>query len=285
VRTVVHLSDLHFGCVDPRRVDGVMRAVERLQPDLVAVSGDLTQRARRWQFREARRFLDAIPAPKVIVPGNHDVPLYNVVARLAFPLRGFRDHITEDLCPWHVDDEIVVAGANTTRSLTIKDGGFREPDVQFLAARLRSADPRLMKIVVCHHPFDRPRGRVGRFTTPAPAIDAMPRLLEAGADIFLTGHLHKGYAGGTAHRYRASGLGAIVVEAGTATSTRTRGEPNSFNTLRLERDAVSVERHEWDADGREFVRADTQIFSRGDKGWTMTSNGPTAKWPNDQMAK
>lgn len=270
MRTVVHLSDLHFGRVDPLLVDGVMRAIARLQPDLVAVSGDLTQRARHWQFREARRFLDAIAAPKIVVPGNHDVPLYNVVARLAYPLRRFRDYITGDLCPWHGDEEIAVAGANTTRSLTIKDGGFRERDVQVLAHRLRTADPRVLKIVVCHHPFDRPTGKVGRFTTPAPAADAMPRLLEAGADVFLTGHLHKSFTGGTAHRYRAAGLGAVVVEAGTATSTRTRGEPNSFNTLRLERDSVSVERLEWNADSREFVRADVQLFSRGEKGWTVT---------------
>jgi 3',5'-cyclic AMP phosphodiesterase CpdA len=269
VRVIVHLSDLHFGCVDARRVDGVARAVAQLAPDVLAISGDLTQRARSWQFRAARRFLDQFAVPAVVVPGNHDVPLYNVVARLAFPLNGFRTHITGDLRPSHLDAEMAVLGANTTRSLTIKDGGFREDDVEALSERLQSLDRDLLKVVVCHHPFDTPTGRIGRFTTPRPAPEAMARLLAAGADLFLTGHLHKWYTGGTAHRYRAGGVGAIVVEAGTATSTRTRGESNSFNVVRLERNAVTVERHGWDRDAGAFIRADVQHFARGEQGWAL----------------
>src|SRR5215207_10870058 len=96
MRTIVHLSDLHFGAANPVLVSALIHDVRQLAPDVVAVSGDLTQRARRTQFRAARDFLEALPAPQVVVPGNHDVPLYNVFARFAMPLRGFREHVADD---------------------------------------------------------------------------------------------------------------------------------------------------------------------------------------------
>ena len=93
MRTIAHLSDLHFGATDPVLVSAVIDEVRRREPDVIAVSGDLTQRARRTQFIAAREFLSALPGPLVVVPGNHDVPLYNVIARFSSPLRGFHRHI------------------------------------------------------------------------------------------------------------------------------------------------------------------------------------------------
>src|SRR5436190_8754647 len=93
VRTIAHLSDLHFGRVAPETLSPLRDAVASLRPDLVAVSGDLTQRARKRQFQQARDFLDSLPGPQVVVPGNHDVPLYNVLARWLWPLENYRRHI------------------------------------------------------------------------------------------------------------------------------------------------------------------------------------------------
>ena len=109
--------------------------VAQLKPDLVVVSGDLTQRARIEQFKEARRFLDSLPSPQIVVPGNHDVPLYDVLSRFARPLARYRRYITEDLEPFYADDEIAVLGLNTARSLTIKGGRINE--AQFARARGR----------------------------------------------------------------------------------------------------------------------------------------------------
>ena len=97
MRSIVHLSDIHFGRVDPLVINPLIEAVNGLKPDLVAVSGDLTQRARSQQFKEARAFLDHLPKPQIIVPGNHDVPLHNVFARFLQPLRKYRRYITDDL--------------------------------------------------------------------------------------------------------------------------------------------------------------------------------------------
>src|SRR2546427_9837804 len=133
MRTLVHLSDLHFGRVDEQLIAPLISAVTEINPDLVAVSGDLTQRARTQEFREARAFLDALPQPQVVVPGNHDVPLYNVFSRFLQPLDKYKLHITDDLHPSYVDEEIAVVGVSTVRSLTIKGGRINEDQV----ARIR----------------------------------------------------------------------------------------------------------------------------------------------------
>src|ERR1700724_3824289 len=106
MRSLVHLSDLHFGRVDATVVGPLIEAVNRLKPDLIAVSGDLTQRARSGQFRAARTFLDSLPQPQIVVPGNHDVPMHNVFARFMQPLNKYRRFITADLRPSYADEEI-----------------------------------------------------------------------------------------------------------------------------------------------------------------------------------
>lgn len=268
MKTIVHLSDLHFGCADPRIVEGIVSTVGHLAPDVVAVSGDLTQRARRRQFLQARAFLRRLPHPQVVVPGNHDVPLYNVVARFAFPLGRFQHFITRDLCPVHRAGDLLVIGANTTRSFTIKDGGLRTGDLQRVAATLDAAGDDVLRVVVCHHPFDAPSGRIGRFTRPRPDAGAITTLVARGADLFLTGHLHVSYTGASAVRYRVPGRAAIIVEAGTAASTRVRGEVNSFNVLRVERDLVTVQRLAWAVRAGRFEAQQLQLFRRTEAGWT-----------------
>src|SRR4030095_11831424 len=154
MRTIVHLSDLHFGRIDPAVVAPLIETIRQIKPDLVAVSGDLTQRARSHQFEEARAFLDELPKPQIVVPGNHDVPLHNVFARFLEPLTKYRRHITSDLRPFYYDDEIAVMGVNTARSLTIKGGRINEEQVAWMRERLCACDPAVVKIVVTHHPFD-----------------------------------------------------------------------------------------------------------------------------------
>src|SRR6266550_4663453 len=189
MRTLVHLSDLHFGRVDEQLIAPLISAVTTINPDLVAVSGDLTQRARSQQFKEARAFLDALPQPQIVVPGNHDVPLHNLFARFLKGLEKYRLYITDDLEPFYADEEVAVAGVNTARSLTLKSGRVNRMQVLRVKERFCSYDQSVVKIVVTHHPFDLPEGYhernlVGR------ARMAMSGLAECGADLFLAGHLH-----------------------------------------------------------------------------------------------
>ena len=103
MRTLVHLSDLHFGRTDPALIEPLLASIAAIAPDLVVVSGDLTQRARAAQFAEARAFLDRIAQPRIVVPGNHDVPLYRVWERFLSPLGKYKKHIGSDLEPTFVD--------------------------------------------------------------------------------------------------------------------------------------------------------------------------------------
>jgi 3',5'-cyclic AMP phosphodiesterase CpdA len=268
MRTLVHLSDLHFGRVNPAVVDSLRETVRSLEPDLVAVSGDFTQRARARQFTEARAFLESLPRPQLIVPGNHDVPMHNVFARFFNPLGGYRHHMTDELRPSYLDDEIAVIGTDTTRSFTIGGGGIRRRELRRIRELMKKADrSAAVTILVAHHPFDEPHAGA-TFGRARPGVEAVEQLAADGIDVFLTGHLHVTFAGPTAKRYRIGGRSAIVVEAGTATSTRVRGEPNAFNVLRIDRQAIVVEHLVWNAGTGAFAPGEVQRFRHTPDGWT-----------------
>lgn len=266
MRILVHLSDLHFGRVDPQILAPLIKTVSEIKPDLVAVSGDLTQRARSHQFREARVFLDALPQPQIVVPGNHDVPLHNVFTRFLQPLDKYRRHITDDLQPVYADEEIVVVGVNTARSLTFKGGRINEVQVQKVREQLCGSVDDRVKAVVTHHPFDLPEGYNDRELVGRARM-AMTGLADCGADLFLAGHLHVSHTGHTAKRYQIRGHSALVVQAGTASSTRGRGEANSFNVIRINRPDISVERLEWQPASSVFVVSGEERFRHTSDGW------------------
>jgi 3',5'-cyclic AMP phosphodiesterase CpdA len=267
VRTIIHLSDLHFGALDERLVAPLLQAVNAAAPDLVAISGDLTQRARRRQFAQARAFLDQLRCPTLVVPGNHDIPLFDLVTRFLDPLAGYRRFITDDLAPVFADDEVVVVGLNSTQSRAFRHGKGRlnERQVVRATARLHLAEPGAIRIVVTHHPFDLPAGH-GEHHLIGRANMAMGWLATAGADLFLAGHLHVSHIGHTAERYKIAGHSALVVQAGTM-SRRGRGELKSFNLLRIAAPTVAIERHTWDDALHTFVAASAGTFERSDSGW------------------
>jgi 3',5'-cyclic AMP phosphodiesterase CpdA len=275
MRTLVHLSDLHFGRVDESLLAPLRELVQGLDPDVVVVSGDLTQRAKSEQFEAARAWLDTLPEPQIVVPGNHDISLYNVFRRFVKPLDRYRRYITEDLAPVYVDDEIAIVGVNTARSLTFKDGRVNQEQVAQIHAQLDQLDRALTRIVVTHHPFDLPENSkdeevVGR------AQMAMKAFAECGVDVLMAGHLHASHAGNTAERYRIADYAALVVQAGTATSTRERGEVNSFNVLRVASGRVEVDRYGWDAVHGQFSLMNTEKFIRSANVWTEHNDGMLA---------
>jgi 3',5'-cyclic AMP phosphodiesterase CpdA len=266
MRTLVHLSDFHFGTTRDAVVQPLIRRIAEIKPDLIAVSGDLTQRARDEQFRAARAFLDALPAPKIIVPGNHDVPLYNLFARFR-RLERYRRYIADDLEPFYCDGEIAVLGINTARSLTFKGGRINKQQVARAKARLCELPDAVTKIIVTHHPFDLPesyrrRVLVGR------ARMAVKLLNECRIDLFLAGHFHVGGAAPTAFQIPVNGYSSVVVQAGTAMSTRTRSEQNAFNIIRIDLPRLFIERLEWKPERETFAVFATEHFRRSTTGWS-----------------
>ena len=267
MRTIVHLSDLHFGRLDTSIIPPLLDRIASIEPDLIAVSGDLTQRARDRQFREASAFLERLPFPKVVVPGNHDVPLFNVAARLFNPFGGYKRWVSPDLEPAYIDDEVAMIGLNSARALiTGGRGRLNMTQIDSAVERLRPIPSGPIKVVVTHHPFDVPAGYasehlVGRATM------AMQHFAEAGADLFLAGHLHVSHVGHTADRYNFGGYSALVVQAGTL-STRCRGELNTFNVLRIGRPEMTIERYSWKSGGHTFDQSFAGTFRHTPKGWT-----------------
>jgi len=275
MRTLIHLSDLHFGRVDQALLGPLRDLVHSIAPDVVVISGDLTQRAKPEQFEEARAFLDSLPGPQIVVPGNHDISLYNVFRRFVKPLARYKRYITDDLDPMYVDDEIAVVGVNTARSLTIKDGRVNKEQVTKIREELAGLDPKITRIVVTHHPFDLPTTFEEQdLVNRAPM--AMEVFAECGVDVLLAGHMHVSHAASTASRYQIDAYAALVVQAGTATSTRGRGEVNSFNLLRVEHERVEIDRYGWDALTSTFRVILTEKFLRSGNVWAPAAEGMLA---------
>lgn len=265
MRVVAHISDLHFGRTDALLVRRLKAQLNELRPDLTIVSGDLTQRARVSEFIEARSFLDSIPKPHVAVPGNHDIELYNLFGRFVERLQRYRHHINPDVEPQYLDSEITVVSLNTARSLTFKGGRVNRYQVERLKQTLGAAPPRSVKILVGHHPLDLPAG----FDHPLAgrARAALKALADSGLDMILSGHLHVPQLTAPAERLRVGGHTAILVQAGSAISTRHRGEGNSYNIIEAASDRILIHQRSWSADTEDFSETRTVEYRRSATGW------------------
>ena len=265
MRTLVHLSDLHFGRIDPAILAPLVKFIGEVKPNLVAISGDLTQRARTAEFLAAKKFLDAIPFPQIVVPGNHDVPLHNLFARFVRRLDRYQRYITTNLQPVFVDEEMVVVGVNTARAFTWKDGRINRRQLKQLTATINKPGSARTKIVVTHHPFDLPAGASGRVVGRSRL--AIKTLAECGVDLLLAGHFHIADTSQTAKRYQLPGYSAIVVSSGTSTSTRGRGQPNSLNVIRIGAPNLTIERRIWRPASSLFDVASVEQFRREENEW------------------
>jgi 3',5'-cyclic AMP phosphodiesterase CpdA len=266
---IVHLSDLHFGAHDERLVEAVDWQVDKLKPDLVVISGDFTQRARTEQFREACEFLDGLRerGHEVLgVPGNHDVPLYDVLRRFLSPLARYRRFIDDSLCPFIELTEVAVLGINTARSLTFKDGRINKDQVAFIRDTFSRTSSETFRILVTHHPLfaltvgEEVERAIGRQEM---ALDAVE---ESGVDMLLAGHAHHAVSQDAGDLVTRAG-GVLVVQAGTATSTRVREQEQSFNTIDIAKDSATITVHAWDGD--DFQARDAQRYEWVSGKWLL----------------
>lgn len=264
MRRIAHISDLHFGTEEPLIAEGLLNDLSRQLPHLVVVSGDLTQRAKRDQFFSARAYLDRLAAPRLVVPGNHDIPLYNVLARWMRPLSRYRQIITEDLHPFYHDGEIAVAGVNTARADTWKEGRISLAQIERLRTQFDSVAPELFKVLVSHHPFIPPENRVEEAVVGR-ARQALRMLETSGCALILSGHLHQAYSGDVRPYHLEINRSILVAQAGTAISHRRRDEPNAYNQITLDGERMDLEVRAWD--GQQFATANRRCYRRTDTGW------------------
>ena len=275
MRTIVHLSDLHFGRLDERIIAPLVERITAIHPDLIAVSGDLTQRARRRQFQQASAFLGRLPFAKVVVPGNHDVPLFNVAARLFDPFGGYRRWISPDLEPAYIDDEVAMIGLNSARALitggrgTAEHGADRGGGGTAAAASAGASQGDRHTSSIRSSPkdsrrsiwSDAHRSRCSASPRWAPMFFSLDTCMSA-----MSGH--------TADRYRIAGHSALVVQAGTL-SMRGRGELNTFNVLRIGRPEMTIERYSWETGSQVFdqsFRGNIQAHARRLDGMSVAAD-------------
>ncbi|HSZ58946.1 MAG TPA: metallophosphoesterase [Tepidisphaeraceae bacterium] len=277
MRTIAHISDLHFGRIDPVIADALAEDLRREPPGVLVISGDFTQRARRRQYEDAAAYLRRLPTPQIVVPGNHDVPLWDVSRRVFSPLGRYRRHISRNLFPEFEDPELFVLGVNTSRSFTRLSGWLVEKQLRFISDRMNAIPPGVFRVLVTHHPLIPPPGREHSNILLRGAW-ALERLERCGIDLLLAGHLHLAYHDDVRTHHESARRSILSVQAGTATSTRLRGEPNAYNWITLhDKNSLSIEVRTWT--GQHFAPSLLTRWQRTNGQWQRTPSTGSGQAP------
>lgn len=267
--TILHISDIHFGPpYVPKVGEALLRKSSQFNHDVLVVSGDLTQRAKPEQFAAAREYLDQLPGEvKIVVPGNHDVPLYRIVERLWTPHREYQRHISEELdTATRVEGATFVALDSTAPRTAITNGRISPEQLEFCREQFRETPSEDAKIIVAHHHFA-PAPDYEKDQTLPNAQRAMDCFLSLGVDMILGGHLHRAYIGNSLDVYPKSNRerGIVIVQSGTSTSRRGRGrerERNSFNVIKISSQMLRVTHYMYFEDTGEFGPLSRHYFPR-----------------------
>lgn len=262
---LLHLSDSHFGTVYPAVKTALDEAVAAAAPDVVVLSGDVTQRARASQFRAARAFLETLPVPTLVVPGNHDLPLFALPLRLLVPRRGFTSVLgraPESLL--HVRS-MAVWGLDSTSRWRHVQGALH---ARSLREKVRWPAEARFRVAAIHHPLDCRRAEDEKNLLRG-AAQVTAELARERVDLVLSGHVHDPYVATSSVRHLFPHRSFVVSVAGTCSSWRTRVDaPNSFHAIELRDETMTIVRH--DFDGKAFVphAGGSKTFLREAGGWT-----------------
>jgi len=269
---IAHISDPHFGTVDAPVREAILRDLHGEHVDLIVVSGDITQRARSEQFREAKEFLEQLPTvPRLVIPGNHDIPLYDIFTRIFNPYRLFRRYIGTDLDPVYSDANVAVVCVNATKPTRHKNGVLTRWQIRKAGKRLTQfTQP--FKIIATHQPLavTLPHDETNLARGATAALD---NWVPAGADLFIGGHIHLPYI--VPVKATTGERTAVVMQAGTAVSRRIRhGVPNSYNRITLQtidgRKHMRLERRDYDAATETFAAKRVCNATSTEGSWTLS---------------
>ncbi len=268
--TLLHLSDLHFGTpFRPEVARAVVAMGEELRPDVVVVSGDMTQRAKASEFEQAAEFLKLFSMPVVVTPGNHDVPFYRFWERFLAPYRNYRRYISRDLNTVTEVAGLLIVTLNSSRRFTLTNGRIRRSQLDFASRAFEEADESLVRIVVTHHHLAPPPGFERSNVMPF-ARRALKRFTELEVGLILAGHMHRAYIGNSLDFFPGDleRRGIVIVQCGTTTSSRGRGRErlrNTLNVIRVSDDTIRVAHHAWISDLSRFMPISEHHFPSGAK--------------------
>lgn len=258
---IAHISDLHFGRELAPVAEGLLASLESIQPELIIISGDLTQRATTEEFAAGQDFLRRLQQPRFIIPGNHDLAVWNVLERFAYPWRKWKQYIATDLEPIMQTDTFMAVGVNTARRMgwymDWSRGRINSQQIQYVQDMLQQVPEDCLRLVVAHHPFWLPDSSMRRSLIGG-RKEALQGFRAAGVDLILGGHIHLAYVQVLE--------GMLVSHAGTTISNRLiPGQPNSFNVIHGDRNVLKLEQMEWRGTGFELISE--QFFRRTAGGW------------------
>ena len=269
---IAHLSDLHFG---EERFALVPRLIEQLcylAPDMVVITGDLTQHSRVDEYEEACRFITALPMPVLAVPGNRDLSPWNIPRRLMWRFKRWTDYINPDITPVLDIKGVRVVGMNSTDPFALHRGRLKEAELERASGHLANAPKGAIRVVAMHHPFYHP-SEVGR-TTMLAGSNAALRLAEAGAEIVLCGHLH----------HRAAPPFALLegqrrilnIESGSTLASTVNHTDNRFNLIELDKGSAKVTTYSCSSGSLTFAAVATNDFRKvaPSLGWLSSATPP-----------
>ena len=246
---ILHLSDLHFGRIDAHILDRLENYLSTQSFHLTILTGDLTQRARKEQFIAAKEFLGKLKCPMFIVPGNHDVPLYNLFLRFFSPYSKFKRFFGTQSPQFFEDDRLAVFGLWTVNPRKVEKGTVNISEILTLEEKFNAVPADKIKILAFHHPLVTMKS--------ARVQDALARIKRLKPQILMWGHDHQS---GADFWNEADGTGPILIAAGTSVSNRTRSETNSFNVIELSQNEIKVETISFDLDNKTFHLTNTKAF-------------------------
>lgn len=218
---ILHLSDLHFGRLDSLVLEDLKNFIQKNKPtlSLIILTGDLTQRAKKNEFLAAKDFLKTIDCPMVLIPGNHDVPLYNIFQRFLFPYRKFCKYLGALAKNFYEDEHLAVYGLWSTDKFSISDGRIHEKDLKNLEEKFRNIPGHKLKIIASHHSV---------FPSGGEVTKGSERILKLKPHLMLSGHEHQSLV-----KHIEGKEFPLIISCGTSASKRTRKEANSFNLITI----------------------------------------------------
>ena len=259
--TIAHLSDLHFGREQTQVIHNLLASLQEQRPDLVIISGDLTQRARSYEFQQAKIFLDNLPYPYFIIPGNHDLSAHKLIERFFFPWKKWKRYISPQLEPCMENDQCKVVGVNSARRLGLyldwSRGRINNKQISHVVENFNQTNEKKLRILVAHHPFWLPTVYLRRQLIGG-RDKAIEALSQAGVDIILGGHIHI--------PFMKILRGVIISHAGTTVSDRLiEGQPNSYNIIKG--DSKKLTLISFEQENQEFTIRQESKFIKTEKHW------------------
>ena len=266
MKRILHLSDPHFGAADPSIATAFLELAATMAPDLTILSGDLTMRARRRELKAAREFVNALPQPRLVIPGNHDIPGMNhPVARFFQGFDRYRSAICDDLEPGLKMPSIHVVSLNSSRAFGIhsdwSEGRLSTRQLVSLREQFQTNPAGSLRILVLHHPLL--ALQIPGRAVVKPLAGLMQALEDARVDLVMCGHFHRS-------QLRATGLGGVwktlISQAPTVCSTRLQGEPQGFHEFQIGEDHIQATHYVFK--DKSFVPAGSPAFARLENGWS-----------------